>query len=82
MIARAPSESLPQQQLTWDNKDRHTAWQNTPSSPTSSAQHLYDGGGNRAEQQATTGGTTTTTYVGDIEQVATTGTTTTTTTYY
>src|SRR6185437_16904970 len=71
------------QQLTWDHEGRLTAWQNAPSSPTSTAQYLYDGEGNRVEQQATSGGTTTTTtYVGDLEQVATTGATTTTTTYY
>src|SRR6185437_15023083 len=79
----APSESASQQQLTWDNEGRLTAWQNAPSSPTSTAQYLYDGEGNRVEQQATTGGTTTTTtYVGALESVATSGATTTTTTYY
>src|SRR6185437_7721050 len=79
----APSESASQQQLTWDNEGRLTAWQNAPSSPTSTAQYLYDGEGNRVEQQATTGGTTTTTtYVGALESVATSGSTTTTTTYY
>jgi len=83
MLTRAPSEGLPQQKLSYDNEGRLTAWQNAPSSPTSSAQYLYDGEGNRVEQQATTSGTTTTTvYVGDIEQVATTGGTSTTTTYY
>jgi RHS repeat-associated protein len=83
MTARAPSESQSQQKLTWDNEGRLTAWQNAPTSPTSTDQYLYDGDGNRVEQQVTTSGTTTTTtYVGDIEQVVTTGGTTTTTTYY
>src|SRR6185312_3307433 len=69
MLTCAPSESASEQQLTWDNERRLTAWQDAPSSPTSTAQYLYDGAGNRVEQQATSGGTTTTTtYVGDLEQ--------------
>jgi RHS repeat-associated protein len=83
MLTRAPSESQPQQKLSYDNEGRLTAWQNAPTSPTSTAQYLYDGEGNRVEQQATTGGTTTTTvYVGSLESVATTSGTSTTTTYY
>ena len=35
------------QQLTYDNEGRLTAWQNLPSSPTSTAQYLYDGSGAR-----------------------------------
>src|SRR6185312_8291778 len=90
MVCRAPTSSVTcagssptGQRLSYDNEGRLTAWQNAPTSPTSTAQYLYDGEGNRVEQQVTTGGTSTTTvYVGDIEQVATTGGTTTTTTYY
>ncbi len=71
------------QQLTYDNEGRLTAWQDLPSSPTSTAQYLYDGSGTRVLQRTSSGGTTTTTvYVGQIEAVATTGATTTTTTYY
>lgn len=51
MLTRAPSESQPQQQLSYDNEGRLTAWQNAPSSPTSTDQYLYDGEGNRVEQQ-------------------------------
>jgi YD repeat-containing protein len=90
MVCRAPDGSATcsggsptGQQLSYDNEGRLTRWQNTPSSPTSSAQYLYDGEGNRVEQQAATGSTTTTTvYVGALETVSTTDTTTTTTTYY
>jgi RHS repeat-associated protein len=70
-------------QLTADVEGRLSAWQNTPSNPTSTAGFLYDNQGNRVEQQVTQSGTTTTTvYVGGLEEVATTGSTTTTTTYY
>jgi len=70
-------------QLSYDNEGRLIAWQNVPSSPTSTAAYLYDGEGNRVEQQTTQGGTTTTTiYVGGLEEITATGTTTTTTTYY
>src|SRR6185312_139320 len=90
MVCRAPTSSVTcagssptGQRLSYDNEGRLTAWQNAPSSPTSTAQYLYDGEGNRVEQQATSGGTTTTTvYVGDLESVATSDSTTTTTTYY
>jgi RHS repeat-associated protein len=69
--------------LSWDAEERLTAWQNTPTSPTTTAAFLSDGEGNRVEQQVTTNGTTTTfTYVGNLEKVATSGGTTTTTTYY
>ncbi len=56
MPARAPSESAPQQQLTWNHEGRLTAWQNAPSSPTSTVQYLYDSEGNRVEQQVTSTG--------------------------
>jgi RHS repeat-associated protein len=70
-------------QLTYDNQDQLSAWQNAPSSPTTTTGDLYDGEGHRVEQQATSGGSTTTTaYVGNLEEVATTGGTTTATTYY
>jgi RHS repeat-associated protein len=70
-------------QLSYDNEGRLVAWQNTPSSPSTTEGYLYDGEGNRVEQQITQNGTTTTTvYVGGIEEVTTSGTTTTTKTYY
>jgi RHS repeat-associated protein len=70
-------------QLGYDNEGQLTAWQNAPTSPTSTDRFLYDGDGQRIQQQSTSGGaTTTTTYVDDLEEVATTGSTTTTTTYY
>jgi RHS repeat-associated protein len=69
--------------LTYDNEGWLNAWQNTPSSPTTTISYLYDGDGQRLAQQVTTSGTTTTTaYLSNIEEVATTGSTTTTTTYY
>jgi YD repeat-containing protein len=37
------------------------SWQNAPSSPTATAQFLYDGQGQRVAQATTQGGTTTTT---------------------
>jgi RHS repeat-associated protein len=71
------------QQLSYDNEGRLTGWQNLPSSPTSTAQYLYDGDGTRVLQRTTSGGTSTTTiYIGKIEAVVTTGGTTTTKTYY
>ena len=42
--------------MSYDNEGRLAAWQNAPSSPTSSDSFLYDGEGNRVEQQATTNG--------------------------
>ncbi len=58
MLTRAPSESQSQQKLAWDNEGRLVAWQNAPSSPSSTAQYLYDGEGNRVEQQTVNSGTT------------------------
>jgi RHS repeat-associated protein len=69
--------------LTYDNEGRLTGWQNTPTSPSTTAAFLYDNEGNRVEQQVTQNATTTTTvYVGNIEQVVMSGMSTTTTTYY
>jgi hypothetical protein len=70
-------------QLTFDNEGRLSAWQNAPSSPTSSTTDLYDGDGNRVAQQVTSGAATTAvTYVANVEELSTTGGTTTTTAYY
>jgi RHS repeat-associated protein len=69
--------------LSFDAQGQLSAWQNTPSTPTSTDGFLYDNQGNRVEQQSTQAGTTTTTvYVGNLEQIATSGSSTTTTTYY
>jgi RHS repeat-associated protein len=89
MTCRAPSSSSTctgtqtGAQLGYNNESELQAWQNVPSSPTTSSSFLYDGQGQRVEQSVTSGGTTTTTvYVGDVEEVSTTGGTTTTTAYY
>ena len=69
--------------LSYDNEGRLAAWQNAPSSPTSTANYLYDGEGNRVFQQSTTNSSTTsTTYIGNLEDIATSGSTITTTAYY
>ena len=71
--------------LGYDNEGRLTAWQNAPSSPTTTDGFLYDGAGNRVEQLVTVNGsiTTTTTYVaGGIEAVASNGVGTTLTKYF
>ncbi len=71
------------QQLGFDAEGWLKAWQNAPTSPTSTAQYLYDGDGTRVAQQVTSGGATTTTaYIGTVEEVAVSGASTTTTTYY
>ena len=90
MTCRAPSSSTTcaggsptGQQLTWDAEGRLAAWQNAPTTPTTTASYLYDGEGNRVVQQVadTTAGTTTTTaYVGSLETVTSDGTTGSTTT--
>jgi len=49
------------QQLSFDAAGWLTAWQNTPTAPTSSASYLYDNAGNRVVQPVTSGSTTTTT---------------------
>jgi RHS repeat-associated protein len=71
------------QQLSYDAVGRLTSWQNQPSSPSSTANYLYDGVGNRVAMQTTVNGTTTlTVYIGSIEEVQIAGSSTTTTTYY
>ncbi|TMC01607.1 MAG: hypothetical protein E6J41_32665 [Chloroflexi bacterium] len=90
MTCRAPSSSTTCSgttqtgaRLGYNNEGELQSWQNPPSSPTTTAQFLYDGQGQRVEQSVTQAGTTTTTvYVGDVEEVSTTGGTTTTTAYY
>jgi hypothetical protein len=67
LTCRAPSSSTTCSgtqtgaQLSYDNEGRLSAWQNAPSSPTSTDSFLYDGEGNRVEQQVTASGTATTT---------------------
>jgi RHS repeat-associated protein len=69
--------------LSYNTEGQLASWQNTPTSPTTTAGFLYDGAGQRVAQQVTQGGATTTTvYVGGGEEVASSGSTTTTTTYY
>jgi RHS repeat-associated protein len=89
MICRAPSTSSTcagtqtGAQLGYNNEGELQSWQNAPSSPSTTAQFLYDGKGERMEQAVTQGSTTTTTiYVGQVEEVSITGSTTTTTSYY
>jgi RHS repeat-associated protein len=89
MTCRAPSSSSTcagtptGAPLGYNNEGELQSWQNAPSSPSTTAQFLYDGQGQRVEQSVTQSGTTTTTvYVGDAEEVSTTGGTTTTTAYY
>jgi YD repeat-containing protein len=70
-------------QLGYTNEGELASWQNAPTSPSTTAQFLYDGQGQRVEQAVTQGGSTTTTaYVGGVEEVATSGGTATTTAYY
>jgi RHS repeat-associated protein len=69
--------------LSYNNQGQLATWQNTPTSPTTTAGFLYDGASQRVAQQVTQGGATTTTvYVGGVEEAATSGSTTTTTIYY
>jgi len=89
MTCRAPSSSTTcagtptGAQLGYNNEGELSTWQNAPSSPSTTAQFLYDGQGQRVEQSVTQAGTTATTvYVGDVEELSTTGGTTTTTAYY
>jgi RHS repeat-associated protein len=89
MTCRAPSGSSTcagtqtGAQLGYNNEGELSSWQNAPSSPSTTAQFLYDGQGQRVEQSVTQGATTTTTvYVGNAEEVSTSGGTTTTTAYY
>jgi RHS repeat-associated protein len=89
MTCRAPSGSSTcagtqtGAQLGYNNEGELASWQNAPSSPSTTAQFLYDGQGQRVEQSVTqSGSTTTTVYVGNAEEVSTTGGTTTTTAYY
>jgi RHS repeat-associated protein len=89
MTCRAPTSSTTcagtrtGAQVGYNNEGELQSWQNVPSSPTTTAQFLYDGQGKRVEQSVIQSGTTTATvYVGDVEEVSTTGGTTTTTAYY
>jgi RHS repeat-associated protein len=89
MTCRAPSSSSTcagtqtGAQLGYNNEGELASWQNAPSSPSTTAQFLYDGQGQRVEQSVTqAGATTTTAYVGNAEEVSTIGGTTTTTAYY
>jgi YD repeat-containing protein len=74
MTCRAPSGSSTcagtqtGAQLGFNNEGELASWQNAPSSPSTTAQFLYDGQGQRVAQAVTQGGTTTTTvYVGSVE---------------
>ena len=69
-------------QLQYDSERRLSHWQSSPSSPTSSADELYDGSGTRVEQVQTSGSTTTKVYdlVGGLEEVDASGSTSTLTT--
>lgn len=70
------------QQLTWDLEARLSAWQDAPTSPTTTASYLYDGEGQRVAQKVTTSGTTTSTsYIGSLAEYTTTGGTTSRTDY-
>ncbi len=57
MTCRAPSSGQTcsgtptGQQLTFDGEGGFKGWQDTPSSPTTTAQYLYDGDGVRVAQQ-------------------------------
>ncbi|HEY7199658.1 MAG TPA: hypothetical protein VIC57_05580, partial [Candidatus Dormibacteraeota bacterium] len=89
MTCRAPSPSSTcagtptGAQLGYNNEGELMAWQNAPTSPSTTASFLYRGDGQRVAQAVTSGSTTTTTvYVGGVEEVATSGATTTTTAYY
>src|SRR5258708_10915730 len=89
MTCRAPSQSSTcagtqtGAQLGYNSEGELASWQNAPTSPSTTAQYLYDGQGQRVAQAVTQAGTTTTTtYVGGVEEVATSGGTTTTTAYY
>jgi YD repeat-containing protein len=88
MVCRAPTSaascggsSSTGQVLAYDNERRLTSWQNTPSSPTTTAQYAYDGAGQRVAQQVTAGSTTTTTryLAGGLEDVTLSGSPATTT---
>ena len=89
MLCRAPSGATScsggantGQQLSWDSEGRLAAWQDGPTSPTTTASYLYDGEGQRVAQKVTTSGTTTTTtYVGRLAEYTTTGGTTSRTDY-
>jgi RHS repeat-associated protein len=61
------------QQLSYNPQGKLSNWQNTPTSPTQTANYLYDGAGNRVAMVTKVGSiTTTTVYVGSIEEVQTT----------
>lgn len=90
MVCRAPSSGTTcagtgatGAQLSYDAEGRLVAWQDAPTTPSTTDANLYDGDGQRVVQQVTQGGATTTTvYLDNLEQVTTSGTTTTTTAYY
>ncbi len=71
--------------LGYDNEGRLSAWQDKPTSPTTTDAFLYDGAGQRVAQQVTVGGsiTTTTTYVaGGLEEIVSNSSGTTLTKYF
>jgi RHS repeat-associated protein len=89
MTCRAPSGSTTcagtptGAQLGYNNEGELQSWQNAPSSPSTTAQFLYDGQGQRVEQSVTqASATTTTVYVGNLAEMSTSAGTTTTTAYY
>ncbi|HSR26415.1 MAG TPA: hypothetical protein VLW53_22870 [Candidatus Eisenbacteria bacterium] len=79
-------ESLPAERVPgvlYNNEGELASWQNASSSPSATAQFLYEGQGHRVAQVVTQSAPTTTTiYVGNMEEVTTSGSTTTTTKYY
>ena len=90
MVCRAPtsattcSGTVTGQQLQYDAERRLAHWQSSPSSPTSSADFLYDSSGQRVEQVDTSGGTSSRVYYlfGGAEEVSSSGANSTLTTYY
>ncbi len=58
--------------LAYDAERRLAHWQNTPSTPTSQDDYLYDGSGQRVEQYVNTSGTITSTayLLGGVEEVS------------
>jgi RHS repeat-associated protein len=71
MVCRSTSTTLAQScyngnaggaQLRYDNEGRLVAWQDAPSSPTTTVSDAYDGAGQRVAQRVTVSGSTTTTY--------------------
>ncbi len=58
--------------LSYDAERRLAHWQNTPSSPTTQDDYLYDGAGNRVEQYVNTSGPISTTayLLGGVEEIS------------